>query len=845
MAFLSLRFTISALSALSVLLVASVTLTITLTSSFNALQTVGLKHTTALLRQADADSEALFRRGTDFMSELVNASTYRQWPWPSEDNTTFIAFDTLMHTQILVLRDISNAIVFFADNTRVAYADDLVQPIYMSRQLLASNYTRDFPNQTITTDLRWYTDDGARIAANETILPQRIRDTPQWALFDIMTNGSTTPTIAGFQITPTVDDYILAIDMVAPLYVSGKQNTGQANVLGYTSVSISLDRFSGFLRDVKSTARSAAFIYDGGFGFLLGSSEAAPFTVRRPLSTPVPIGCLLSNETTSVVEQKKEPFLFCGTTITNYPHEALNDLAQDPNAMRPVIESVSRRTIGGEMYYVAVSKITIKIGGIEPYLLILIPESDIIGDVVRSRNVALAITLGMVVAVAILGGLGVWRLLAPLSLIASRMVKAANLEDDGTEEEVSYMAEVAQLQLAYYEMNSELKRIRSYVPQSVLVARRAERQGETSESELEEISNEHSFTSSQQASDYAVESAGSTPKSAARISARGFGPRRQNSAPRMKALRRSTDISGSNSSGGAAMPTRTISVLAANLRGLHAAAAKATSDALVAEISDAVTAIEAAVTERQGVLTFHGDRFLATFNTARPCASHATRAATAAVALTEHAHAGPLRLKLTCGVATGPCVVGSMGSATMKTFCTVGAAVTDAATLERLTVLYGVQALATHRTCVDASSSCGVRYVDLVALTSKDSVRAVAIAALQPQSKARRMSDSDGNRAAGEWMYVLNNNDAFGDALSPFNRCFELLQRNDCEGALAAYRRVSVECDRIREGIADSAAAAALLPPPRLAAMVEILAAGSVVDTVTLCRDLGLLHYKK
>jgi class 3 adenylate cyclase len=540
------------------------------------------------------------------------------------------------------------------------------------------------------------------------------------------------------------------------------------------------------------------------------------------------------------VEQKKEPFLFCGTTITNYPHEALNDLAQDPNAMRPVIESVSRRTIGGEMYYVAVSKITIKIGGIEPYLLILIPESDIIGDVVRSRNVALAITLGMVVAVAILGGLGVWRLLAPLSLIASRMVKAANLEDDGTEEEVSYMAEVAQLQLAYYEMNSELKRIRSYVPQSVLVARRTERQGETSESELEEISNEHSFASSQRASDSAPESATSTPTSAARISARGFGPRRQNSAPRMKTLRRSTDISGSNSSGGAGMPTRTISVLAANLRGLHAAAARASSDALVSEISDAVTAIEAAVTERQGVLTFHGDRFLATFNTARPCASHATRAATAAVALTEHAHAGPLRLKLTCGVATGPCVVGSMGSATMKTFCTVGAAVTDAVTLERLTVLYGVQALATHRTCVDASSSCGVRYVDVVALASKDSVRAVAIAVLHSHTKDHRVEDSGANPVANEWMYVQNT--TASDAASPFNRCFELLQRNDCEGALTLYQTVALECDKARETVHEDRVLASLLPPPRLQQMMDALLANSNVDNLVICRRIEQLH---
>jgi hypothetical protein len=63
-------------------------------------------------------------------------------------------------------------------------------------------------------------------------------------------------------------------------------------------------------------------------------------------------------------------------------------------------------------------------------------------------------------------------LLAPLGTIAERMQRAANLEDDGADESVSAMAEVAELQQAYYAMNEELNRIRSFVPQSVLAARR-------------------------------------------------------------------------------------------------------------------------------------------------------------------------------------------------------------------------------------------------------------------------------------------------------------------------------------------------------------------------------------
>ena len=123
------------------------------------------------------------------------------------------------------------------------------------------------------------------------------------------------------------------------------------------------------------------------------------------------------------------------------------------------------------------ARVRIAFRGLEVYLLLLMPEADVIGDVITSRNVAIGVTCGLVVLAAAVNVAVVWLLLAPLGGIAERMVRAANLEDDDADASVSVMAEVAELQEAYYAMNAELNRIRSYVPQSVLVARKVARGG--------------------------------------------------------------------------------------------------------------------------------------------------------------------------------------------------------------------------------------------------------------------------------------------------------------------------------------------------------------------------------
>jgi hypothetical protein len=101
-------------------------------------------------------------------------------------------------------------------------------------------------------------------------------------------------------------------------------------------------------------------------------------------------------------------------------------------------------------------------------LLLTMPESDIVGDIVSGRNAAIGITCALVVVMSALIFALISALLAPLKTVADRMMAAASLDDDDADRTLSAMSEVADLQEAYYAMNDELARVRSFVPQTVL-----------------------------------------------------------------------------------------------------------------------------------------------------------------------------------------------------------------------------------------------------------------------------------------------------------------------------------------------------------------------------------------
>jgi class 3 adenylate cyclase len=236
---------------------------------------------------------------------------------------------------------------------------------------------------------------------------------------------------------------------------------------------------------------------------------------------------------------------------------------------------------------------------------------------------------------------------------------------------------------------------------------------------------------------------------------------------------------------------RLCTVLATNLLNLHSASTTACSEVVVAQISHMVIAVEAAVTANQGMLTFHGDRCLATINPAQPCASPAVHGAQAALSACHNVTSppGPLRLKLSCGVATGACLVGNTGSAGLRTFSVVGTAVSDAVLLERMTRLYpDVSVLVSHRTSIDAGTAVSVRYSDLVTFPGREKPRATIVAAIDPR-------EGESGRDT-EWMYALQRNEVDPNTAER-NRCFEQLLNGDTQGALLRISQLQRASDAV------------------------------------------------
>jgi class 3 adenylate cyclase len=224
----------------------------------------------------------------------------------------------------------------------------------------------------------------------------------------------------------------------------------------------------------------------------------------------------------------------------------------------------------------------------------------------------------------------------------------------------------------------------------------------------------------------------------------------------------------------AGLSQRAVSVVAGNLVGLHLASSRASAagaaDTVARHIERATTYFEEEVNANLGVMTFHGDRFLATFNAARPCASHASKALSTALALTVYRPDSDA-CRVACGVDTGRCVVGSMGSASMKALSTVGPVVTNAAVLEGLSRRRCAEAcregvcsrflLATARTINDAAVAAALAvHCDIVALhtwtTTRDTVVSWFVskdeaAAVTPTALATSLGAVD--QQGQEWLY--------------------------------------------------------------------------------------------
>ena len=229
------------------------------------------------------------------------------------------------------------------------------------------------------------------------------------------------------------------------------------------------------------------------------------------------------------------------------------------------------------------------------------------------------------------------------------------------------------------------------------------------------------------------------------------------------------------------LAARNVSIIAFNLRDFHFSTHHADDGSLEQNYGKLLDAFQLIAKDHKGLLdSFHGDHFHFTFNAVRPCHSHATLAATAALKIVSHmsaqsSHHSAIGSRVSCGVATGRCLVGNLGSERTKRHSVIGTAYTQATVLERLCKRYGASTsvLLSSETAVECETHISFLYLDMIDSPGGRN---------QPVAAAKFIKSAINGGGGDEWMYELQEQDERSDYLNG-NKAFKALLRGDVQAA--------------------------------------------------------------
>jgi len=593
------------------------------------------------------------------------------------------------------------------------------------------------------------------------------------------------------------------------------------------SIGIEMPVLTQFLLGLDRTPNTYAFIAEGT-GYLLAANHNVSYynysdwngTANKPNPTNLSAGC---SDSGIAEVQATSGRTFCRHHIANFPYAPLQALARMPDIVSGGRRAVQQLVVDGERYYAAFAPVSTDIVYFSANLLLLMPEKDVIGDVVKSRNVSIGVSVAVFVVMAFIASGLIVFLLRPLDDVAQRMYWAASFRDDTTQMDKSAIAEIHALQDAYQAMNKQLNLMKCFLPANLL-----HNDADDLEEAMEAAENR----------DAAVESEGREGASNARLSADKYSAARKTAGKadgsESVASRRTGRSSNSNRVAAVVAPApialsltnSSVTMLSTNLIGLHDRMGHMTVDAVIAAFGGLVASVEKAVMEHRGVVdSFHGDHFYASFNSVRPCVNHSARGVFSALAiLTELGDSVKLGRGVTIGVATGKAQVGNLGCSSLKRHCTVGPVYTQATVLERLCRLYKARVLVTGVGAESLTNVCR-HCVDYVALPGTSGATKREIATVHPkadlaEAMASMTPGGDKEKVDGEWMYEM----AAGEAANPFNAInsvFDALAAGKADEAKAALTKATTVAHAIREKLSDDAGALTSLSVANAAELVD------------------------
>ena len=193
-------------------------------------------------------------------------------------------------------------------------------------------------------------------------------------------------------------------------------------------------------------------------------------------------------------------------------------------------------------------------------------------------------------------------------------------------------------------------------------------------------------------------------------------------------------------------------------------------------------ALSATESQRGMVDVFIGDRIHCSFNTSRPCASHATSALHTATLLLKGI--GRCESFFNIGIATGKVLRGDMGCEMMRRFSMIGTLVRDVNGMERAGRILGCDVLCNRLCFSDGELEHQLRLIPRKVEVDAGCDEEVVAELVVPDENVGTEQEAD------EWMYMIGEKKPFDD----FNSSVRAYLRGDVsvEELTAAARLVSV-----------------------------------------------------
>eukprot|EP00744_Colponema_vietnamica_P000408 GILI01000728.1.p1 GENE.GILI01000728.1~~GILI01000728.1.p1 ORF type:complete len:839 (-),score=211.33 GILI01000728.1:453-2969(-) len=536
--------------------------------------------------------------------------------------------------------------------------------------------------------------------------------------------------------------------------INGPLHTTDGIYMGATSIVLDLRQIASFLGGIPRTANGLTALVDDD-GLMLGASDQGTLAYSYPynatLDNPMKHGCAQFTSVTNVVSK------VCRPSPATYSSPILQELARKEPQVFAIDKAAFTRKIklSGEQWMVSkapvIAKTDIMTATIGWQIYSLMPVSDVTGPIITGRNAGITVGVVMIVVSCVACGVALFVLLRPLSVLSTLMEMAAELKDDslGATMDKSNMREIRLIQDSFERLIAQLKKAKSFLPAALLAQLESSSDEDETEADLEKnLTTKGPTESCVTSNDGGTTCASSNGRRVGRGAAEHRGPTDSKSA---------TQHTPGNSTSGkkiissnVSLHSRNVTIAVLNIRNFH----HHTSDpsTLEANYGILIDEFQRIAKDHRGILdSFHGDRFTFTFNTVRPCATHAAMAATAMLkivaSMEQKAASGSLLgSSISCGIATGKCLVGNLGSEKAKRYTVIGHAFTHAAVLERLCKRYpNTPILLSAETVKDCDTHIGFLYMDLIEGPTHKHVPIAAAKYLKENS--RRKDD--------EWMYEM------------------------------------------------------------------------------------------